>query len=175
MGKKNRNVNDKPAFLLTIGSLFAVIGIALVVAYFVVPKFPVLVIVVGAIFSAVGIFIVIFGIFRARAVKKHNELLKDENAYVTEATFIKSKFSSYQGSGVSVGLVTAPITADIYKKIIYSYTDENGVYHEVKSIMSFVPKQAQFLKEKGTFKIKCKGKISAVIEELPDINAHYNI
>ena len=175
MGRKNRNINDKPIALLFIGLLFTLPGIALIISYFLVEKFPVLVVVVGGVFAAVGLFILIFSIFRLKAMKKYKELLNDPNAYVTDAKFIRSKFSSMQGSGVSVGLVTAPISGDIYMKVVYSYTDENGQYHEVKSINSFVPKQARFLQEKGTFKIKCKGAVSAIIEEVPDINGLFNI
>lgn len=175
MGKKNRNINDKPGALIAIGLLFLLPGIALIISYFLVKNFPILVVIVGAVFAAVGLFIFIFGILRTKTMKKYKALLNDPNAYTTDATFIRSRFSSMQGSSVSVGFVTAPISADIYKKIIYSYTDQNGQHHEVKSIMSFVPNQVRYLEQKGTFKIKCDGAVSAVIEELPDISATFNL
>ena len=74
-----------------------------------------------------------------------------------------------------VGKINVPTSLNVYKKIIYTYTDENKIQQTCKSVLSYTSNQVQHLQNKGTFKIKCKGNLSAIIEELPAQNKNFNI
>ena len=95
----------------------------------------------------------VFGILRALSIKKYKALYNDPNAHVTNAKFVKAKMSSYSSKSVGVGPVNVPTSINVYKKIIYTYTDETGVEHTATSTMSYTPNQVKHLEGWGTFKI----------------------
>ena len=173
---KNKDANNKPILILVLSAIFILGGFAgLIAALKNDFENKTLLIVVTIILIVVGILFLVYGILRQIALSKNNKLLKDPNAYETTATFVSSKLSSYSSSSVGVGGINLPTSMNVYKKIIYSYTDEQGVQHTVKSTTSYFPNQVEFLKQKGTFKIKCKGKLSVITEEVPETNSRYNL
>ena len=141
--------------------------------------------VLGSIFLVVGVIILCWAIYRTILIVKYNKLLKDTTVYITEATYMGSKLAGgtitqvgghpMSEGGTIASLGDVPLKASVYKKIKYTYRDEKGVTHNVISINSFTPNQVSFLEQKQTFKIKCKGNMSAIIEELPEMNPMYNV
>ena len=107
--------------------------------------------------------------------KKYKALIQDPHAYTTNAQFIKATVSGYTRRSVGVGNVDITTSMNVYKKVHYSYVDEAGVTQTVKSVWSFTPNQVEYLKDKRFFKIKCKGNFSAIVEEVPEQNKHFNV
>lgn len=171
--KNNGDANNNPVAMIVLGALFTIGGIVCLIML--TSAFNPLLALVGVILPICGLIFLVFGILRAKTLKKYKELYNDPNAYVTDAKFIKATVSSYKSRSVEVGGIDVPTSINIYKKITYSYVDENGVAQTVKSAWSYTPNQADFLQNKGTFKIKCKGSLSAIIEEVPEQNKRFNV
>ena len=167
---KNGDAHNNPALIFVLSAILLILGCAVTVLY-VVFVLPIIVLVVGLVFVAAGIWLVIFGALRLKKIKAYKSVLENPNAFVTTATFVSARVSSY--SSVRVGHI--PVKANVYKKITYDYQDEMGITHRVKSTLSYVPNQIAYLREKGTFAIKCKGNVSVIIEELPKMNDMYNL
>lgn len=170
---KSSDANNKPALILFLGILFLLGGGACAVFGFL--KSINVLGIAGLVLLAVGALVFVFGIIRAIKIKKYKALYNDPNARVTDAKFVKAKMSSYSTKSIGVGMIDVPTSINVYKKIIYTYTDENGVEHTVTSLMSYTPNQVRHLESLGTFKIKCAGKDSAIIEDIPDENKHFNL
>ena len=130
---------------------------------------------IGAVLLAVGVLLVVFAFVRGKAIKEYKALLNDESAYQTKATFIRKKLSSTTSSSVGVGRVNIPTSVHVFYKVFYSYKDETGAEYTVKSTMSYTREQAEHLESLQTFAIKCKGKVSAIVEELPQTKDLFNI
>ena len=175
---RNNDTNNKPLAIFVCSALFIFAGIGAIILNFV-KNFEGLASVVifafCAVFEIVGIIMLVYGIIRTKAIKAMNKVLNDESAYTTTAKFIGSKISGYSKTDVKVANVEIPTSINVFHKIIYSYVDENGVERTVRSVLTYFPQQAKYLKEKGEFAIKCKGKVSAIIEELPEVSGRYNI
>ena len=171
--KKNGDANNNPIVMIVLGAIFSVAGIVCLIML--AKEFNPLFALVGAVLAVCGVAFLVFGILRGKTLKAYKNLLNDPNALVTDAQFIKATVSSYKSRSIGVGGIDVPTSINIYKKITYSYVDEKGVKQTVKSVLSYTPNQADFLQNKGTFKIKCKGDFSAIIEELPEQNKRFNV
>ena len=171
--KKNGDANNNPALIIALGLLFAIGGIGCLALL--TKGYSVVLLSVGVILTPIGILLFVFGILRAKKLKEYKNLLNDPNAHATDAKFIKAKMSSYTTKSVGVNGINVPTSVNVYNKIYYSYTDENGVAQTVKSTLSYTRNQVEYLQNKGEFKIKCKGNVSAIIEELPEQNKNFNI
>lgn len=173
---KNKDINNKPALIFLFAVLFLGGGLAGIIGFWnkdVEDKTFLLG--VCAVFVVVGLYLTIYGIIRAVKLSTVKKLKDDPTAFVTDATFIKANFSSYSSSSISSGSVTVPTSINVFMKITYEYVDEMGEKHVVKSTSSYYPKQIEYLQQKGTFKIKCRGKYSEIIEEIPEVNSKFNI
>ena len=130
---------------------------------------------IGALFLAIGAIMFVFAFIRGKAIKAYKDLLNNPSAYQTKATYIKKRLCSTNSTSVGVGRVDIPTSIHVFYKVYYSYTDEFGMNHDVKSTMSYTREQAEHLESLGTFAIKCKGEISAIVEELPSTKNLFNI
>ncbi len=172
--KKNGDANNNPIFMFIIAVVFIGGGLLAMIVKTEEAK-PVWLTIVGVVLLVAGVAIFAWAIYRAIVISKYNKLLKDTTAYMTEATFAGSKFAGGSMTSVGAGGIAVPVKASVYKKVKYTYKDETGAMHTATSINSFTPNQVSFLEQKGTFKIKCKGSVSAIVEEVPNMNAMYNI
>lgn len=173
---KNKDANNRPWLMF----LFAVIFIGGGLAGFITilnskSKDRVMFLVITSILIVLGCVIFVYAILRTIKLKRAKTMLNDSSVFVTDATFVKAKFSSFSSSSVGIGNVTVPTHINVYKKVFYQYIDENGVTRTGKSTKSYVPSQVEYLKNLHTFKIKCKGSKSEIIEEIPEINSRINI
>jgi len=174
---KNGDVNNKPVLMFIIAIFL--IGAGFI--FFFIPEF-------GAtdeagnpapdwlrwlciLFWVCGALIFGAAIYKTIRIVKYKKLLNDSTAYITVGRFISAKMTG--GDMTSFGGL--PVSANIYKTLKYSYVDEHGVPHIVKSVYSFTPNQIAFLQNKSEFQIKCRGGVSAIIEPIPDANKLFNI
>ena len=128
--------------------------------------------VVVTVLLVAGVIMLAVAIANTFKVIKYNKLKKDPNAHFTTATFKDVIYKST--SSVSVNRMVT--SENEYFTVVYDYTDETGFRHEnVESVVWFVPKQVEYLKAKGSFSIRCKGGLSAIVEELPEANEDYNV
>ncbi|MBQ8615368.1 MAG: hypothetical protein IJ415_02260 [Clostridia bacterium] len=171
--KKNGDANNNPVLVIVLGLIFAIGGIACLAML--TKGFSGMLLTIGLILTPIGILFIVYGIMRAKKVKAYKTLLNNPNAHITEARFVKATMSSYTSKSFGVGGISVPTSVNVYKKIHYSYTDENGMAQTGKSVLSYTPNQVEYLQNKGMFKIKCKGKLSAIVEEIPAQNANFNI
>lgn len=168
------DVNNKPAVLYLMMSLFIAFGIVLTVMYFVYGQNLIFLIVAGVLY-AVGLAILPYAIHRTKKMREYRSLLKDQTAFITTARFEDAKFSSLQRK-TFVGIKhNYTIGATVFRRIIYSYVDENGVPHKGKSQITYVKDQVEYLKQKGEFAIKCKGAKSVIIEPVPENTKNYSM
>lgn len=172
---KNNDMNNKPVGILAIAILFIAVGVLAGVCYFNGTLTETWAILVAVLLLVVGIIFVVFGTYRAIVLSKVKKLLNDTSAYETSAKFIKSKTSGFSSASVGACGVNVPISANVYKKVIYEYIGELGVPHVVKSVYSYFPAQVKKLESMGSFKIKCKGKTSVITEKLEDPKSTFNL
>lgn len=173
---KNHDINNKPAFIFVLAAIFFSGGLAgLIIFWNEEFEYKIWVMIALAVLMVAGVIFVVYGSLRLVKLTKSKRLKNDPNAFVTDATFIKANFSSYSSSSIGVGGIAIPTSLNVYKKITYEYVDEMGEKHVVKSNLSYFPKQIEYLQRKGTFKIKCCGKYSEIIEELPEVNSTFNL
>ena len=172
--RKLKDANNNPVFIVAIGVLFLVAGIAVAAL----GASETWVLVVGILLAVCGAIFVPYGIYRGILIKKVNSLKNDPEAFKTEATFVKAVFSGATSKSTSIrtGNVNVPTSYKlmIFKKIVYTYKDQNGMTYKAKSAFSFAPNQAKFLEEKKTFAILCKGKVSLIVEEVPEAELTIN-
>lgn len=171
--KKNGDANNNPVLIIVLSIIFMFGGVASLLLT--IKDFSGWLLAIGLILTPVGILLLVFGILRAKMMKKYKELLNDPKAYITDARFVKATFAGYSSKSAGAGRISVVTSVNIYKKIRYSYTDENGMVQTGKSVLSYTPNQVKYLSNKGIFKIKCKGNISAIIEEIPVQNKDFNI
>lgn len=171
--KKNGDANNNPVLIIVLSVLFTIGGVACLASL--VNSFDGMLLTIGLILTIVGILLLVFGILRAKKIKAYKVLLNNPNAFITEAKFVKAKFASYTTKSVGAGNINIPTTVNMYKKIIYSYTDEKGMAQTGKSTLSYTPNQVEYLERKGMFRIKCQGNLSCIIEEIPAQNKNFNI
>ena len=164
---KNNDANNKPWLILLIAIVFVLGGGAAILF----TPWLEMGSIIGLILCPVGILLFVFGLLRAIQISKVRNLMYDASAIETTANFVKSKVSSYTSTSIN----GVPTSMNVYRKIIYTYIDENGVSHTVKSTLSYFGNQVDYLKNLGAFRIKCKGKVSVIIEPLPDTNSNYNL
>ena len=131
-------------------------------------------IVVCAFLTLVGLAIFIYSIINLIKVNKCLKLMKNPLAYETTATFIKIKDAGSTTTSVGVNGVEVPTSINVYKKVVYEYTDQLGTNHTVTSTLKYVRIQAEHLQKLGKFKIKCNGALSVITEELPQPKSNYN-
>ena len=167
MSKPAPNANDKPWLIFLFASVFFWIG---GLFFWIIIKtgnifYNLMPLAISVILTAVGALLYVIWIYRTILISLHNRLLFNPDAFETTATFIAVKNNGYTA-------VNSHVT--YFETVIYDYEDENGVHRVVKSILSLLPEQADYLKQKGTFKIRCKGKISAIIEDIPGRDIYYN-
>lgn len=170
---KNGDVFNKPWALYTMSGLFLALAIGSLVLFFTKEKNVIFLIIAG-VFALVGLIILPIAIVRGIQLKKYKALISDNSAYVTKARFVGSRISNYSSQSIGVGKLNVPVAANVYRKIIYTYYDENGVQHTVKSKLSYFKNQVEYLKNMEEFAIKCKGKLSAIIEPVPENNKDFN-
>ena len=184
MGRVNhkKDATNNPILLGFLGALFAIMGgIALFIGLTQEVTgedggdSSMMVVLIGALFFAVGVGFICFAFIRAKTIKEYNALLEDLGAYNTKANFIKKRIYSSSSTSVGVGRIDIPTSVHVFYKVYYSYRDEVGVNHEVKSTMTYTREQAEYLESLGTFAIKCKGKQSVIIEEMPQTRDLFNI
>ena len=171
--KYSKKAGKDNIILLIVGIIFAIAGISFLIALATGASINCLWFGLG--FFAAGALLSAFAISQIVLVNKCKKLYNDPNAFVADAKFVKSVLVGYSTRSVGVAGIDVPTSINVYKKIVYEYTDETGTQQKVKSPLKYVPAQAKFLEEKGTFKIKCKGKLSVIIEDLPDEKARYNV
>ncbi len=171
--RRNDDIFNKPGSLYAISGILFALALVFVVLFFTNDKNMAFLIVAG-LFALVGFIFLPIAIVKWKQMKRYKELIKDESAYITKARFVRSKITNYQSRSAGVGKINIPISADVYRKIIYTYYDENGVQHTVKSQLSYFKNQVEYLKNKEEFMIKCRGKVSAIIEPVPENNKDFN-
>jgi len=171
--KKNGDANNNPILIIVLPIIFILSGCMCLLLTL--KSFDALVLLIGCILLLAGIALFIFGIKRSKMLKAYKSILNNPNSHITEATFIKATISSFTSKTVGVNGRSLPTSINVYKKIKYSYTDENGVQQIGKSVLSYTSNQVKFLQNKGKFRIKCCGKISVIIEEIPEQNANFNL
>ena len=169
----NKDINNTPWALYLTSILFGVVGVVGFVMYFTREK-EIFFLILGGLFLLIALCVLPYAIVRTKAIKIYKEILHDESAFITTGTFVKSKFSSYQRSSTRVGKLDVTLNTNIYRKIVYTYVDEKGVKHTVKSKISYLKNQVEYLKNKGVFAIKCRGKDSVIIEPVPENNKSFN-
>ena len=179
MGKSNQN-NDMYltlfvfgilGFVFTVfGSIFVYVGLTQEVASEPGVDGKLMFVIMGSAFAAIGILFVILALINFKGIREYKKLLADPSMYQTKATYIKKRI--YGSSTTSVDVSDS---ADVFYKVYYSYRDEVGVEHTVQSVMSYTKEQAEHLKSIKTFTIRCKGKRSAIIEEMPQARDLFNI
>lgn len=167
MSKPTTNVNDKPWIIFLIATIFFWIGglfcwIVIERGYILYNIMP---LAISSILTVVGGILYVFWAHRIILIYLHNRLLFNPDSFETTATYSSSKISGYTSVNGN---------AAVFETMTYEYTDEKGVIRVVKSIMSLTPEQVDYLKQKETFKIRCKGKISAIIEDIPGRDIYYN-
>lgn len=172
---KNNDVNNKPTIILILGSVFTIFGIIAIILFCLQNPVPWLGVAISVILLLLGPILLAVGIMRSKVLKDMTKLLHDPNAHVTTAKFISAKVSSYTSSSFGVGGISVPTSMNVYRKVIYSYNDENGVSHTATSQLSYFNNQIEYLKEKQNFSIKCKGKLSVITEKLPENNERFNL
>lgn len=172
--KGNGDSNNNPLLMFIFGAIFTLAGL-IILPLSIIKSMEVWVTIIAGVLLVAGIIILVAAVLRTIVIKAYNQVLNDQNAFITQAEFVSAKFSNYTSTTVGVGNVEIPTKLNVYKKIIYTYTDEHGEQRTVKSILSYTPNQVEYLQNKGTFKIKCQGNISAIIEELPAMNSRYNV
>ena len=127
----------------------------------------------AAVLLIAGLICLVKTIGKTLKVVKYNILKKSSKAYLTTATFKKA---IYKTTIVITGMHRVLKSTNEYYTVVYDYTDETGARHEnVESFVWLVPSQAEYLKAKGSFSIKCKGLLSAIVEEIPEVNSNYNV
>jgi hypothetical protein len=184
MGNVNhkKDANNNPVLIAVLGVLFAGFG-GLAVYLGATQKMvsedgtdsSKMLLLIGAVLAAVGVLFIVLSIIRGKAIKAYKALLADDGAYQTKATFLRKKLSSTTSSSVGVGRVNVPTSVHVFYKVFYSYKDETGVEHTVKSTMSYTREQAEHLESLQTFAIRCRGNVSAIVEEMPQTNSMFNI
>ena len=155
---KSNDLKNKPLLLVILGCIVAFGGLVFIPILF--SSFSVPVLIFGLILILGGVVIIVYGSLKLKTFNKIKELLKDETAYITEATYIKATVASTNSM-----VLFSPSAAERYRKVVYKYTDESGVNHTATSYITYNDKQVDYLKNKGVFKIKCKGELSVIIEE----------
>ena len=173
MGKSNQN-NDMYltlfvfgilGFVFTVlGSIFVYVGLTQEVESEPGVDGELMFVIMGSAFAAVGILFVILALINFKGIREYKKLLADPSMYQTKATYIKKRI---YGSSTTSG--------DVFYRVYYSYRDEIGVEHTVQSVMSYTKEQAEHLESIRTFTIRCKGKLSAIIEEIPQARDLFNI
>ena len=167
MSKPTINVNDKPWLIFLVATIFFWIGGLF--CWIIIDRGNILYslapLAISAILTAVGGIFYVFWAYRTILIYLHNRLLFNPDSFETTATYSSSKVSGY----TSVNGNSA-----VFETMSYEYTDEKGIIRVVKSIMSLTPEQVDYLKQKQTFRIRCKGRISAIIEDIPGREIYYN-
>lgn len=171
--KKNGDANNNPVLIIVFSLIFVIGGIACLAML--TKEFDGLLLAVGLILTPIGICLLVFGVMRTKKLKAYKRLLNNPNAYITEGKFLKAKFAGYSQKSVGLNGMNIPTSINVYKKVIYTYTDEKGLVQTGKSILSYTPNQVEYLQNKGTFKVKCEGNVSCIIEEIPTQNKDFNI
>ena len=171
---RNKDTNNNPFLVFMIGILFAGIG-GVVIWLNIAKKMMIPVLLIGGLMAFCGTVFIIFAIKRSFEIGAYKRVLKDVHAHVTEAKFLSAKTTGATSTRVGGNMARHTVSKSVFKTVYYSYFDENGHFHEVKSALSYVPKQVNYLQQKGTFKIKCRGKVSVIIEELPKTNEKFNL
>lgn len=168
------DINNRPVALYILMSFFMAIGVVFTVMYFTADKNMIFLIVAG-VFYLIGFAILPYAIHRQKKMKEYRSILKDETAFITTARFVDSRFSSFQRK-TFVGIKhNYTIGFTVFRRIVYSYVDENGVEHTGKSQITYVKNQVEYLKDKGEFAIKCKGDKSVIIEPVPENTKNFNM
>ena len=165
--KKNGDINNNPKLIIILGIIFFVLGSVFSVLS-IVKTTEAWAIIVALAILIIGVVIIVYGVLRCKAVKALKVLSDDNSAYITNANFIKAKFASYSLKTNSINGIPFKANARIFKKVIYSYTDQNGEFQTVKSAISYASNQVEYLQNLKSFKIKCDGKRSIIIEDIPD-------
>ena len=177
MGKLTGNqidMNNKPAALYFLMSLFMAVGVVFTIMYFTSNQNMIFLIVAG-VFYVIGFAILPYAIHRHKKMKEYRSLLKDETAFITTARFVDSKFSSIQRK-TFIGIKNSyTIGFTVFRRIVYSYIDENGVQRTGKSQITYVKNQVEYLRDKGEFAIKCKGDKSVIVEPVPENTKNFNL
>ena len=142
---KNGDVNNSPILTLVIGVVF-LLGGGATVALTIKDGFT-WVVWVGLLLLGCGLFIVIYGIIRAKQISKVKAMLKDPSAYETTAHFVKAAFAGYTSRSTSVGSGNVQIPTSfnlrVFKKIVYTYKDLDGIEHKAKSVYTYSLNQAK--------------------------------
>lgn len=147
------------------GSLFAVIGLIVpegVLEYGMASELLMFVI-IGSAFAFIGVSQLLTGIPQMRASLIYKKLYTDVTAFTTSATYFEEPGVMEQNleiNGVSISRHTKPL--------LYKYQDETGVVRIAQAPGEFTDKEHAWFKNRGSFKIRCKGKYS-VLMDLPDI------
>lgn len=154
------------AFMMMVGFVFIVMAILF--------DSNLICFIVAGTFFVISFILLGIAIYRQNVMKKYNALLRDDSAMITMAEFKGAKFSNYSSRTITIGNKTITTGFTVFRKIIYSYVDEAGVQHTVKSKISYFKNQVEYLRQKGMFAIKCKGRESAIIEPVPENNKNFN-
>ena len=173
---KNHDINNKPVLILVLAAIFLGGGLAgFIDVFYSDYEYRTLFLALTPVLIVVGVIFVVYGTLRLVKLNTAKKIKNDPNAHVTDATFVKANLSSFSSASVGNGLFAIPVSINAYKKITYEYVDETGEKHVTKSNVSYFPKQIEYLQQKGTFKIKCQGKESVIIEEIPESKSLYNL
>ncbi|MBR3891264.1 MAG: hypothetical protein IKJ30_04245 [Bacilli bacterium] len=147
------------------GSLFAIIGLIVpegVLQYGMASEM-LLFVIMGGSFAFIGISQLLTGIPHMKASMIYKKLYTDVTAFTTSATYFEEPVVTDQSveiNGVSIAKHTKPL--------LYKYQDETGVARIAQTPGEFTDKEHAWFKNRGSFKIRCKGKYS-VLMDLPDI------
>lgn len=113
-------------------------------------------VIVGAVISFIGIIVSIGGFINLRDNMIYKKLETDSMCFTTVAKYIDNEIREEE----------LLIKDDKYLPmcIEYEYMDETGTLRRATSLDEYFLDGREWFKQKGTFKIRCRGKYSIIIE-----------
>ena len=103
-----------------------------------------------------------YAIRHAQADKIYKRLCSDPMAYTTDATYFEDTQLEEMAKKLSS---LASMIQDT--PLLYKYKDEMGVQRIAQTSDTYTKKEHEYFKNKGTFKIRCQGKYSVIISDMP--------
>lgn len=112
---------------------------------------------IGGPFALIGFGLLVFGIpeFKTEAIYK--KLYKDASMFTTMGTYFELENNQT--------IDGKPIQDTQYGgKLLYRYQDETGIMRIGETYDSFSKEELAWYKSKGSFKIRCRGKYSVILD-----------
>ena len=153
-----------PIAFTGMGSLFAAIGLLVPegVMEFGMQSELLMFVLIGTVFAFIGLAMFPYAIRHAQADKIYKRLCSDPMSYTTDATYFEDTELNEMAQKLSS---LAPMVQDM--PLSYRYKDEMGVQRIAQTSDTYTKKEHEYFKNKGTFKIRCQGKYSVIISDMP--------